>query len=220
MFCKNCAEVLTDTDVTCPRCGFAAGTGMKYCGTCGEELPAGAAICEMCGTAASSVPGGFAQQAQAFQQSFQQQAQQQTFQQQAYQQAYQQQAYQQPYQQPSVNQQIYAQQQQAFQQRSVQAAAQQAFQQPYAQGVQPVPVYNVAQQKSKVAAGLLGIFLGALGVHNFYLGYTGKAVVQLLLTVLSCGALGVISEIWGVIEGIQILTGSINTDGKGIPLKD
>ena len=29
--------------------------------------------------------------------------------------------------------------------------------------------------KSKMAAGLLGIFLGAFGVHNFYLGYTTKA---------------------------------------------
>ena len=26
--------------------------------------------------------------------------------------------------------------------------------------------------KSKIAAGLLGIFLGSLGVHNFYLGFT------------------------------------------------
>lgn len=25
--------------------------------------------------------------------------------------------------------------------------------------------------KSKMAAGLLGIFLGSFGVHNFYLGY-------------------------------------------------
>lgn len=33
--------------------------------------------------------------------------------------------------------------------------------------------------KSKIAAGLLGIFLGAFGVHNFYLGYTGKAIAQL-----------------------------------------
>lgn len=33
-----------------------------------------------------------------------------------------------------------------------------------------------AAQKSKLAAGLLGIFLGGLGIHNFYLGYTGKAV--------------------------------------------
>lgn len=81
---------------------------------------------------------------------------------------------------------------------------------------------NVAQngQKSKIAAGLLGIFLGAFGIHNFYLGYTGKALAQLLMTLLSCGILGVASEIWGLVEGIMILTGSINTDAKGIPLKD
>lgn len=69
--------------------------------------------------------------------------------------------------------------------------------------------------KSKVAAGLLGIFLGALGVHNFYLGYTGKAVAQLLITVLSCGFLAVVSSVWGLIEGILILTGSINKDANG-----
>ena len=69
--------------------------------------------------------------------------------------------------------------------------------------------------KSKVAAGLLGIFLGALGVHNFYLGYTGKAVAQLLISVLSCGFLAAVSSIWGLIEGILILTGSINKDANG-----
>jgi TM2 domain-containing membrane protein YozV len=74
--------------------------------------------------------------------------------------------------------------------------------------------------KSKIAAGLLGILLGAFGVHNFYLGYTGKAVAQLLITVLSCGILSEVSAIWGLIEGILILTGSIKTDAKGIPLKD
>ena len=82
---------------------------------------------------------------------------------------------------------------------------------------QPVPV---GEQKSKMAAGLLGIFLGAFGVHNFYLGYTGKAVAQLLISVLSCGIFAVASEIWGLVEGIQILTGSIKTDAKGVPLKD
>ena len=82
---------------------------------------------------------------------------------------------------------------------------------------QPVPV---GEQKSKMAAGLLGIFLGAFGVHNFYLGYTGKAVAQLLISVLSCGIFAVASEIWGLVEGIQILTGSIKPDAKGIPLKD
>jgi TM2 domain-containing membrane protein YozV len=38
--------------------------------------------------------------------------------------------------------------------------------------------------KSKMAAGLLGIFLGCWGVHNFYLGYTGKAVGQLVLSIV------------------------------------
>lgn len=74
--------------------------------------------------------------------------------------------------------------------------------------------------KSKIAAGILGILLGSFGVHNFYLGYTGKAVAQLLITVLTCGFGAAISSIWGIIEGIMILTGSINTDAKGIPLKD
>lgn len=77
-----------------------------------------------------------------------------------------------------------------------------------------------APQKSKMAAGLLGIFLGGLGVHNFYLGYTGKAVAQLLISLLSCGFLAWGSAIWGLIEGILILTGSISVDGNGNPLKD
>ena len=74
--------------------------------------------------------------------------------------------------------------------------------------------------KSKIAAGLLGIFLGGFGVHNFYLGYTGKAIAQLLITLLTCGFGAVISEVWGLIEGIMILTGSINVDAQGNPLKD
>lgn len=77
---------------------------------------------------------------------------------------------------------------------------------------QPVPA---GDQKSKMAAGLLGIFLGGLGVHNFYLGYTGKAIAQIVLSL--CFGVG---AIWGLIEGIMILTGSINKDAKGIPLKD
>lgn len=82
------------------------------------------------------------------------------------------------------------------------------------------PGANGNAQKSKMAAGLLGIFLGGFGVHNFYLGYTGKAVAQLLITLCTCGFGAFVSGIWGLIEGIQILTGSINTDAQGNPLKD
>ena len=74
--------------------------------------------------------------------------------------------------------------------------------------------------KSKIAAGLLGIFLGGFGVHNFYLGYTSKAIAQLLITLLTCGIGGFISSIWGFIEGILILTGSISYDANGNPLVD
>ena len=82
------------------------------------------------------------------------------------------------------------------------------------------PMSSDPNAKSKIAAGLLGILLGCFGVHNFYLGYTGKAIAQLLMTVLSCGILAIVSGIWGLIEGIMILTGSINTDANGNPLRD
>ena len=74
---------------------------------------------------------------------------------------------------------------------------------------------SVGQRKSKMAAGLLGIFLGGFGVHNFYLGFIGKAVAQIILN-FCCG----IGAIWGFIEGILILTGNINRDANGVPLGD
>ena len=76
------------------------------------------------------------------------------------------------------------------------------------------------EQKSKVAAGVLGILLGCLGIHNFYLGYTTKGIIQLAITVVTLGAGAFISGIWGFIEGIMILTGSISTDAAGRPLKN
>lgn len=78
-------------------------------------------------------------------------------------------------------------------------------------------------QKSKLAAGLFGIFLGWLGIHNFYLGFTNKAIAQVLLgTVgtLACGIGPAISGIWGFVEGILILVGNINTDAQGLTLRD
>ena len=84
-------------------------------------------------------------------------------------------------------------------------------------------VVNTQQPKSKIAAGLLGIFLGSFGVHNFYLGYTGKAVGQLLLTLIGwilCGLGPIAAAIWGLVEGILILTGSINRDANGNMLAD
>lgn len=76
------------------------------------------------------------------------------------------------------------------------------------------------EPKSKLAAGLFGILFGAFGVHNFYLGHTGRALAQLLITLLTCGFGAIVTYAWGLIEGILILTGSIKEDGDGKPLKD
>lgn len=85
------------------------------------------------------------------------------------------------------------------------------------------------EPKSKLVAGLLGIFLGGFGVHNFYLGYTKKAIIQCSVScvclLLSCCTLGITAigslgiEIWGLVEGIMILAGRIDKDGDGNPLK-
>jgi TM2 domain-containing membrane protein YozV len=81
----------------------------------------------------------------------------------------------------------------------------------------PAPVTAVPGQKSRLAAGLLGIFLGYLGVHRFYLGYTGIGIAQIIVTIFTCGFVG---WIWGLIDGLMILTGSISTDAQGRPLGD
>ncbi|MFA6619664.1 MAG: TM2 domain-containing protein [Bacilli bacterium] len=76
---------------------------------------------------------------------------------------------------------------------------------------------DVPVEKSALAAGLFGIFLGSFGVHNFYLGYTSKAVVQVVLT--CCIVFWPISFVWGLVEGIMILTGDIRYDGNGNLIK-
>lgn len=89
--------------------------------------------------------------------------------------------------------------------------------------------YGPKGDKSKILAGLLGIFLGCFGVHNFYLGYTSKAVVQLVLTIVGFPLICVFGigvfliagiEIWGFVEGIMILCGKIDRDADGNLLKD
>ena len=84
-------------------------------------------------------------------------------------------------------------------------------------GAPCTPPVNPAVQKSKLVAGLLGIFLGAWGVHNFYLGNNGKATAQLLVALIGSLFFGlglVAAELWALVETVQILTDKIDADAN------
>ena len=61
---------------------------------------------------------------------------------------------------------------------------------------------NSGIECKKTTAGILGILLGAYGVHKFYLGYTNAGIIQLVLTIFTCGIGGIV----GLVEGIIYLT--------------
>ncbi|HKX85395.1 MAG TPA: TM2 domain-containing protein [Flavobacterium sp.] len=60
------------------------------------------------------------------------------------------------------------------------------------------------QENKKVLAGVMGILFGGLGVHKFILGYTNEGLIQIGITVITCGA----GSLLGFIEGIIYLTKS------------
>ena len=60
--------------------------------------------------------------------------------------------------------------------------------------------------KSKLTAILLCLFLGSLGIHRFYLGYTLNGVIQLL----TFGG----SIIWAIVDLIMLIIGSLK-DSEG-----
>jgi len=60
------------------------------------------------------------------------------------------------------------------------------------------------QENKKVLAGILAIVLGGFGIHKFILGYTQEGIIQIIITVVTCG----IGSIIGLIEGIIYLTKS------------
>ena len=59
-------------------------------------------------------------------------------------------------------------------------------------------------ENKKLIAGILAIVIGSLGIHKFILGYTKEGIIQIILTIVTCGFAGII----GLIEGIIYLTKS------------
>ncbi len=70
-------------------------------------------------------------------------------------------------------------------------------------------------EKSKLVAVLLALFLGSIGIHDFYLGYTKYGIIKIVLTVCT----GVGGSIWALVDLIRLLTGSLHTDANGNELK-
>jgi TM2 domain-containing membrane protein YozV len=56
------------------------------------------------------------------------------------------------------------------------------------------------QPKSRTTYIMLGVLLGAVGAHNFYAGYTSRAVGQLCLSMLTLFYLAIVSWIWAIVE--------------------
>ena len=75
------------------------------------------------------------------------------------------------------------------------------------------PALESVGSKSKIAAGLFAILLGGLGIHKFYLGYTGPGLVYLLtntigwiVTAFMLGVPNIILMVLALVEGIIYLT--------------
>ena len=67
---------------------------------------------------------------------------------------------------------------------------------------------NTEPTKDKLVAGLLAIFLGTLGIHKFYLGYTKSGVIMLLVSLFTFGVGATVMAVIALIEGILYLTKS------------
>lgn len=99
------------------------------------------------------------------------------------------------------------------------AADQQAYGQPaYGQPAYGQP-FAAGAPKQWIVAVLLAFFLGTLGIHNFYLGYTTKGIIQLVLTITVIGIF--VSGPWALIDFIMLImrSGSYATDAQGQPLQ-
>ena len=72
------------------------------------------------------------------------------------------------------------------------------------------------EQKERLIYILLGIFLGGFGIHNFYAGYTGKGVAQLLITLL----LGwLVIPLLAVFVWVLIEIITVTKDANGVAFK-
>ena len=61
------------------------------------------------------------------------------------------------------------------------------------------PQQNAQPENKKIVAGVLAILLGSLGIHKFVLGYTTEGIIQIVLSIITCGVAGIVPFIEGII---------------------
>lgn len=73
----------------------------------------------------------------------------------------------------------------------------------------------VRATKSRGVYIILGLFLGCLGIHNFYAGYHGRGAAQLIITlVLGWIIVGlIITGLWALVEIV-----TVQVDAQGHPM--
>lgn len=90
--------------------------------------------------------------------------------------------------------------------------ANQAYSQPYGQPYQQPYAQAAPNTKDHVAAGLLAIFLGSLGIHKFYLGYNTPGFIMLAVTIVggifSLGLSYLAMVVISIVEGVLYLSKS------------
>ncbi|WP_198513423.1 TM2 domain-containing protein [Confluentibacter lentus] len=57
----------------------------------------------------------------------------------------------------------------------------------------------VSAENKKLVAGILAILIGSLGIHKFILGYTKEGIIQIIISIVTCGIAGIIPFIEGII---------------------
>ena len=67
---------------------------------------------------------------------------------------------------------------------------------------------NGPSGKSRGIAGLLALLMGAFGLHYFYIGKTNAGILFLLASLLTCGVLGVVTQIISIIQAVLFFTSS------------
>ncbi len=72
-------------------------------------------------------------------------------------------------------------------------------------GMPPAPRPD---EGKRIAAGICGILIGALGIHKFVLGLNTAGTIMLLVSLLTCGIGAIPMHVIGLIEGIIYLSKS------------